>query len=581
MNGAIAVKALSACCGSDTKNRRIFAVNYMKQRLSQLPKIPFWIFIIIGALYFLSIGANTMDVDASQYAEMSREMSVSKTPLQLYDRGNNYLDKPPFLFWVSGLSIKVFGANNFGFKFPSILFALWALYATYRLAKLLYDENTARMAALVLGTCQGMFLMTNDIRTDTILMSWVVTAIWMLKEGERKRTWKTVLGSTFAIACGMMTKGPIALMVPVFSFGSDWVLKRKWKNIFNYRHLIDVVLIVVFLIPMSIGLYQQFDMHPEVSVNGQTGLSGLRFFYWTQSFGRITGESTWNNGAPFSFLYENMLWSFLPWILLFTVALVLNIATVIKQRFRLNEQQEFITTGGFLLAYISLGMSKYQLPHYIFVVFPLAAIITAKLLKELLDGQYKSLYNVIQPVQYFISAVLLVAALLTFFFVFKDSGFLIWLLVWLVLTIVWLVIILNKNSSGKIVWVSASAIMIANVFMSLHFYPQLLKYQVGSEVGHYIKEHLHDKKIDAFVPEDPLNSVCFYADKMIGINDHPEKNDIILTMQKGLDSLNQQHISYKIITKGKYFSVSQLTPEFLNPATRKEATRAYYLLEVK
>ena len=549
--------------------------------MQKTPKVPFWIFLVLAALYFLSIGVDTMDVDASQYAEMSREMSESSHPLHLYDRGNNYLDKPPFLFWVSGLSIGIFGATNFGFKLPSILFALWALYATYRLGRLLYNETTGRLAALVLGTCQGMFLMTNDIRTDTILMSWVVTAIWMIREAERKRTWKNVLGGTFAIACGMMTKGPIALMVPMFCFGSDWLLKRKWKKIFDYRHLLDAVLIAIFLIPMSIGLYQQYDLHPEKVVNGQTGVSGLRFFYWTQSFGRITGESVWNNGAPFSFLYENMLWSFLPWILLFTAALLINIWTVLRQRFKLEEHQEFITTGGFLLAYCSLGVSKYQLPHYIFVVFPLAAIMTARLLSEMIDGKYNRLYRVIKPVQYFIGAVLLIAAFLTFFYVFKTAALPYWILLWLVLSIAWLAIAFSRKIYARVIWVSAVAIMVANVFMSLHFYPQLLKYQVGSQAGSYIRRHLKNEKVFTFYSEDALNALCFYADRLIVNTTEPEKGAYLITMRNGLDSLQARGMQYDIVRSGPYFSVSLLTPKFLNPDTRPEAVKTYWLVQVR
>src|SRR5690606_20684758 len=113
------------------------------------------------------------------------------------------------------------------------------------------------------GTCQGMFLMTNDIRTDTILMSCVITAIWMIREAELKRRWYWVLGGAASIAAGMMTKGPIALMMPMFCFGAHWVLKRQWRHIFDPRHLIYLVLIAIFLIPMCVGLYQQFDLHPE------------------------------------------------------------------------------------------------------------------------------------------------------------------------------------------------------------------------------------------------------------------------------------------------------------------------------
>ena len=102
-----------------------------------MPKIPFWIFIITGILYFTAVRVDTMDVDASQYAEMSREMMRSGDYLHLYDRGHDYLDKPNFLFWVSAGSMKVFGVNDFAYKLPSILFALLAIFSTYKLAKLL------------------------------------------------------------------------------------------------------------------------------------------------------------------------------------------------------------------------------------------------------------------------------------------------------------------------------------------------------------------------------------------------------------------------------------------------------------
>ena len=136
-----------------------------------MPRIPLWIFALIALLYFSAINVDMMDIDATQYAEISREMASSKDFLHIYDRGNNYLDKPPFLFWISALGIQLFGATNLGFKLPSILMALLAIYATYRFARLWYAENTARVAALVLATCQGMFLMTNDIRCDLVLMS--------------------------------------------------------------------------------------------------------------------------------------------------------------------------------------------------------------------------------------------------------------------------------------------------------------------------------------------------------------------------------------------------------------------------
>lgn len=548
-----------------------------------MPKIPFWIFILLALLHLSAVRIDTMDVDASQYIEMSREMMLSGDYLHLYDRGAEYLDKPPFLFWVSSASMHIFGVNNFAYKLPSILFALLAMYATHRLAKLLYNEATGRMAALILGTCQGMFLMTNDIRCDTILMAWVITAIWAIKECEIKRRWQFVLLGVLSIACGMMTKGPIALMVPGFCFSSDWLLKRKWKNIFNPLHLLDLTLIAILLIPMSIGLYQQFDMHPEKSVNGLQHVSGLRFFYWSQSFGRITGESPWQNGADMSFLLVNMLWSFLPWIFLLLPAIVINIITLFKQKFRLYEGQEWITTGGFLLAYLSLGSSHYQLPHYIFVVFPLAAIIVAKLLKDILEEEkYKRLYTIMKPAMSIIIFLLFMAILLLITYIFPSGTLAI--ILWVLSFITWLYLVFKKNIQGKMVWVSAAGMMLLNIFVTHFFYYHLLQYQLGSQLGRYIKkENIPADKIIAYRVGDPLNSLPFYAERLINRSDSLSNTPgtYIITMDEGINDLQQKGYPYEIEQKGERFKVSELTPEFINLKTRNKAVNNYFLVKLK
>ncbi|MBS1772704.1 MAG: glycosyltransferase family 39 protein [Bacteroidetes bacterium] len=547
-----------------------------------MPKIPNWVFLILVALHFSAVRIDMMDIDATQYAEISREMAQSGDYLHLYDRGIDYLDKPPMLFWVSSASMKIFGVNNFGYKFPSILFAIWAMYAVYRLTRRMYNEETGRMAALILGTCQGMFLMTNDVRTDTILMSCVVTALWMIYEANIKRKSYWVLGGTLAIACGMMTKGPIALLVPAFCFGTDWLLKRQWKKIFNPYHIVDVILIAIFLIPMSIGLYQQFDMHPEKTVNGLQHVSGLRFFYWSQSFGRITGESPWDNGAPFEFLFVGMFWAFLPWMFLFVPALVLKVTELIKQKFKLQPQQEWITTGGFILSYIALGSSKYQLPHYIFVVFPLCAIMVAKLIADFAEGKYAGLLKVMKPLQAIASALIMIAALLTIVVVFPTatSGFMI--VLWTIVFGIWLFMVIRKTKV-KYFWLSVAAIIFANVFLTHHFYYNLLQYQLGSKLGKYIKEKRLDvNSLTQYKIDHPLNALHYYADKVIALDSNElQSGNYVLASYNGMADIKQQNIPYELLLEGDYFKCSELTPEFLNPQTRNKATQRFYFIRMK
>ena len=90
----------------------------------------YWLLLTITCfVYLLGMLIDVMQVDAAQYAGMSMEMIQNKSFLQVFNRGNDYLDKPPLLFWLSSLSIGAFGINNFAFKLPSVLSSLLAIYS--------------------------------------------------------------------------------------------------------------------------------------------------------------------------------------------------------------------------------------------------------------------------------------------------------------------------------------------------------------------------------------------------------------------------------------------------------------------
>ena len=333
---------------------------------------------------------------------------------------------------------------------------------------------------------------------------------------------------------------------------------------------------------MSVGLYQQFDMHPEKVVNGTKGLSGLRFFYWSQSFGRITGESPWSNGATMDFLLLNMLWAFLPWIFLFITALILNVATLAKQKLRLTGSQEWVTTGGFLLTYLALGSSAYQLPHYIFVAFPLAAIMTAVLIRDMLAGKYSGLYKVMLPAHKVITFLLLGAVALLVGYVFNGGAFV--LALWALGLAFWLYLLFSRTMTGKLLMLPAVGIIIVNVFLTNFFYHRLMDYQVGSQVGRYIREHgIPAGEVAVYRIEDPINSIQFYANgsiKSIDTTADAHKYKYVLTMPKHLDAIKASGILYYIIRQGDFYKVSELTPEFLNPNTHDKAVKQYCLLKI-
>jgi 4-amino-4-deoxy-L-arabinose transferase-like glycosyltransferase len=60
-----------------------------------------------------------------------------------------------------------------------------------------------------------------------MLMGWVALSIWLIAKWESSNAWPDFLLAMVAIAGGMMTKGPIALVLPVLAFAPQWFFENQ------------------------------------------------------------------------------------------------------------------------------------------------------------------------------------------------------------------------------------------------------------------------------------------------------------------------------------------------------------------
>jgi 4-amino-4-deoxy-L-arabinose transferase-like glycosyltransferase len=524
-----------------------------------------------------------MDVDAAQYASISREMLERNSWLQFYDLGRDYLDKPPMLFWLSGLSMKIFGVHDWAYRLPSFLFAWLAVYSTYRLALLFYKKDIALLSAMVLATSQAMFLIMHDVRTDTMLMGWVIFSIWRLAEWYQYKKWADFFLAFLGIAGGMMTKGPIALMVPAFALVPHFILRREWKQFFRWEYLLGLVIIAIALIPMSIGLYQQFDLHPGKLINGDPIQSGLRFYYWTQSFGRYTGENHFKEMSDFTFLLQNMLWSFLPWIIFFLIGLLFDIIELIKNRGKLSHQQEWMTAGGFIITYCILGRSQAQLPHYIFIVFPLAAIITAKFLYRLYySKELHILGKILSGCHIFIFTLLWLLVIVLMAYPFASIPKFVSGLAGLSLMFMLAMLFTKKERMPAILRISFFTIIGVNFFLNMAFYPTLLKFQMGSNAAGFINKLGISKDKVKMYGADFGHSFHFYGQHIFPLIliDSLKPGDIVVAPKDSLASLQHHFAKTKVLYNGWSYGVTQLSLPFLNPETREKELGRYVIVDL-
>lgn len=551
----------------------------MKANSIQLPDTYVWGFLIL-VVYCIGLFVPVMEVDAAQYASMGAEMLDRDQYWQLFNRGKDYLDKPPLLFWLVSLSYAVFGVSTVAFKLPSLLFGLLALFATYRLGKLLYNKQAGLWAAFILATTQAWFMMLMDPRTDMLLAGSVVFAIWQLVAYRQTGAWTNLLWSGVGIGLAMLAKGPIGLMVPVLALGTHWLLQKDWQAIFRWQWLVMLALIAIMLAPMAYGLYIQFDLHPEKEVYGLSGVSGLKFYFWDQSFGRLTGDSQFVNQTGQAqqandplFFAHTFLWSFFPWSWLFVVVAIRKLRQRFTERWRGMGNYEYITWAGTVLPWIALSFSGYKLPHYIFVFFPLTALLTARELqiltnkKWLLTGQFVVL-----------GLVMLVAAILLGY-VFTPPT--IWVLLGLV--IIGLIYWLSQQILPRWLTIGVVSMLLLNVTLNGHFYPKLLAYQVPTEVVRHADKYGAEV---ARLQQWPTVSYNFEFYK----GERQQTTDII-TLQQAQSQLllplsawpdfERQGISYNIVYDSiPGTRVSRLTLPFLRPETRQQAQQYWRLIDL-
>ena len=542
-----------------------------------------WLLLLpVLVIYIMGMFIDVMEIDAAQYATMSLEMTQTGNYLQLYSRGEDYIDKPPLIFWTSALSFQLFGPGNFSYKLPSMLFTILGLFSTYRLGRMYYGRWTGYFSALILASCHAWFQFNQDVRTDAILASCTIFAVWQLAEYATTRKILSLIFAGLGIAGAMLAKGPIGIMVPALAIGTDLLLKRDWRTLFRWQWLLLIPIVLLCLSPMIYGLYQQYDASGGRQTYNGFITSGIRFYFWTQSFGRLTGESTWSNDTgPFYFIHT-FLWAFLPWSLLFFIGLGKRLKKIIFNGLIIKRRQEALTIGGTIFPWIAFSLSNYKLPHYIFVLFPLVAIVTGHFIRKLVK-KYEGDFRPITIIQYVICVLLL--ALGAFLFVIFPITNVLVLVISLVGVFMTIYYIAYRGTRFKqVLFPSFFAIVTLNFIFNAHLYPSLLQYESGNiaaQIAGQSNYSLTGLKYNPF-------GMDFYNGKAVplystaGEIKGTEKGNTVwvYTDADGLADIRKDSMKVMKDTVLHHFHVSTLNGRFLLPKTRVSATQEMHLLLV-
>lgn len=550
-------------------------VLFLRNNFQEMTKSSTYFYLLLILVIYL-IGAeriDLMDNDATQYATISMQMKESGNYLEPVWRDWEYLDKPPLLFWFSSWFFSFFGVNHFAYRLPSILINLLGIFSTFMLGKRLYNEKVGLYSAIIFASTFGNFVVNHDVRTDTMLTGFTVFSMWQLFDYLQTKRIKNFIWAFVGIGFSMLAKGPIGLMVPILAFGPYLVFEKRWKDIFRPEWLLGLLIIAVVLTPMVIGLYNQH------------GMKGVEFYFWTQSFGRLTGENYWVDNSGHFFFVHSFLWSFIPWAILALVAYFKKWITL----FRRKSKVEILCLSGITFVFIGMSLSSYKLPHYIYVVFPLVAILTGDFIEKSFKQVKWEGFGKLLSVSQFVFNSLLWVGVVAVFFLFRGASWIVYLVSWFAFSYFFFVS-MNKNSETPKIFSTTLVTILGVAFvLNTQFYPSLNAYQAGPIAGRDLKEmQIEPNEFVVYKAHRP--SLDFYSEMILPRSETYDSFDSLIlvnntkyvfTSEPGFYELKEKNLNIEIIKTYGDYHISQLSLPFLNPATRMNALHTSYLLRLK
>jgi hypothetical protein len=329
------------------------------------------ILVLAAITMFFRLGEGSLyDWDEAYYAQVSRELVVSRRWGTLTFAGNPFWHKPPLYFWLTALVSDVGGLNEFTARFVSAASAVATIGLTLFFGARLFSWGAGAAAALLLLTVenesfshwynfvgQGRAAMLETTLTLFLLASFIL--VW---EAGRRPHLVCWIGISAGLA--VMTKS-----WPGFgAFGLPLIYAILTGDFRNQRHywLLAIVLMGAVILPWHVW---QIWTH---------GMPFLHDYFVVNVFGRIFGIVQQKPRGPFFYL-DILKQGFSHFAYAVLLAFVWSLWTALKT----GGRQKLLLLIWITVPLVAFSLATTKLGWYIILIYPAIALLAAQTLAEL------------------------------------------------------------------------------------------------------------------------------------------------------------------------------------------------------
>jgi len=349
-----------------------------------------WI-VGVGALAFLwqlgSVGL--VDETEPLFAEAARQMLVRHDWVTPYFNDLTRFDKPPLIYWLMAIVYQLLGVNEWAVRLPSALAAIGLLgvlghaLVTYGSlpargveVKPIQGWCTAVLATGMTAFCGEMLVWGRVGVSDMLLTGCMGCCLLCFFQGyacptlqpspQPQRQWRWYFAAHTFAALGILTKGPVGLVLPGLIVLVFLAWTGEWSVLRELRLGLGFLWIALLTVPWFVLVIQ---------ANGEAYINSFFGYHNLERFTQVVNQ----HSAPWYFYFLVVLAGFAPWSL-YIPAAIGRLRLGQWRRWQETPRQEQLGLfAGFwffgIFLFFTIAVTK--LPSYVLPLMPAAAILVA------------------------------------------------------------------------------------------------------------------------------------------------------------------------------------------------------------
>ncbi len=218
--------------------------------------------IVLTALFYNLSRIPLFDEDEGAYAQVTLEMLKSGDLMVPRLGGEPFFHKPPLIYWTQALSVAFIGPTEFAFRLPSVLASMiWALLL-FTFVRRRMDSETAGFTVFFLVSAMQINLVTRGALADAWLNLFITVTLFAIYAYFEKPDKRYILIAFAGAALGFMTKGPIAVLIPLAASLIFFVIQGRFFTWLKaVGHPLGWLVFLVIALPWYLILIHRFGWH--------------------------------------------------------------------------------------------------------------------------------------------------------------------------------------------------------------------------------------------------------------------------------------------------------------------------------